>query len=85
MVRVCEIWAAKLGFKKIGIIKAEENQYFSKMGFNLLTESELARNNRLFMHYNVTAKRMGYKSKPKSKYFMKSLKKTPRVKGYFFI
>ncbi len=83
LVKVCEIWAAKLGFKKIGILKAENNPYFIKIGFSPLTESELARNNRLFMHYNVTAKRMGYKLKTKSKYFMKSLKKTPRLKGCF--
>ena len=67
LITALEQWAKRIGFKKIGIQKAECNYYF------LHGRPDDSKNWRLKMHYDVTAQRMGYKAARGSNYFFKKL------------
>ena len=74
LVKVVEDWARKMDFKKIGILQAKHNEYF--VNETEAIDWQITRNDRLKMHYDVTAERMGYRKKLRSKYRFKNLPKT---------
>lgn len=72
LITIAEKWAAGLGFKRVAILKAKYNEYYHSPPKN----SEKARlNQRLVMHYDITAQRMGYRNSSwRSCYHYKNLK-----------
>jgi len=72
LVKIAEVWAMRHGFKVILIKKAEANEYSMR---STTIQSIRERNERLRMHYDVTARRMKYTPPgPKSNYFTKILR-----------
>ncbi|MEK7151195.1 MAG: hypothetical protein AAB784_00570 [Patescibacteria group bacterium] len=73
LVSFAENWAIKNGFRRAKIQKAESNAWFIDM--KKYESVYIGRNDRLKMHYDVTAKRSGYKSLNK-KWWGKKLTQT---------
>lgn len=60
LIKIAEDWAVLNNFSRIGIRQARFNQWLQRG--KVLSDSELQHNERLRMHYDITARRMGYKT-----------------------
>lgn len=60
LITIAEEWAAQNGFKRTAIRKARGNQYYNFYPYHAEKTRNL--NQRLIMHYDITAQRMGYRN-----------------------
>lgn len=59
-------WARENGFEKVSVIRAEDSEWYRK--------EDKERCNRMYLKYDVTARRMGFKYDEKRKVYSLSLK-----------
>ena len=65
LLKLVEDWARANGFEKISILKAEKNEWWP--------HNDVEKQQRFKMHYDVTAKRSGFKFCPEEECYVKQL------------